>query len=107
MGNLGLGTVQFGLNYGNYNLYGKTSLKESRNILNFAKENNIETVDTSSAYGDSEKILGKIGVNNFNVVTKTVSLSLGSVTNVIESFYQSLNDLKIVGNLNNSMQQLS
>jgi len=67
---LALGTVQFGLNYGVSNTSGQVKLPEVKSILEEAKKSNIDTLDTASTYGNSESILGKIGVDEFNVVTK-------------------------------------
>lgn len=55
-----LGTVQFGLAYGINNFTGQVSFLEVKAILELAKENKINVLDTSSAYGDSEKILGDV-----------------------------------------------
>tara|TARA_B100000795_G_C22744350_1_gene416692 strand:+ start:475 stop:1326 length:852 start_codon:yes stop_codon:yes gene_type:complete len=92
MNKLALGTVQFGLDYGISNTSGQVSLEEARKVLKLAKEHDIDTLDTASGYGNSEKVLGKIGVNDFQIVTKTTSLQLG-VDKVLQSFYQSLTDL--------------
>lgn len=67
---LALGTVQFGLNYGISNTSGKVAFSEVESILLEAKKYNINTLDTAIAYGDSESVLGKAGVNKFNIVTK-------------------------------------
>jgi len=91
---LALGTVQFGLDYGVTNHDGQVSLEEVGKILKLAKKYNIDTLDTASSYGSSEKILGKAGVNDFQVVTKTSSLKLG-VKSVLKSFNQSLENLNV------------
>ena len=67
---IGLGTVQFGVDYGISNASGKTAEEEVRRILEFASANHIETVDTASAYGDAEEVLGRSDVSNFAVVSK-------------------------------------
>tara|TARA_B100000795_G_C22778408_1_gene431116 strand:+ start:148 stop:993 length:846 start_codon:yes stop_codon:yes gene_type:complete len=92
MNKLALGTVQFGLDYGLSNDKGKTSYEEAKKIIKILKVNNIDTLDTAPEYGSSEKVLGKIGVNNFHLVTKTSPLKFG-VDNVIKSFHQSLKNL--------------
>ena len=68
---LALGTVQFGKKYGVSNQNdSKVSPNEVEKILSFAKEIKIDTLDTAADYGDSETVLGKSGVNNFNIITK-------------------------------------
>lgn len=69
---LALGTVQFGLDYGISNKKGKVSLDEIQNILDYAKSVGIDTLDTAQGYGDSEAVLGKFDLDDFNIVTKTV-----------------------------------
>jgi aryl-alcohol dehydrogenase-like predicted oxidoreductase len=71
---LSLGTVQFGLDYGIANKAGQVSLGEVQCILSFAKANEIDVLDTAIAYGTSEEVLGKVGVDGFRVVTKLPSL---------------------------------
>ena len=67
---LGLGTVQFGCNYGISNKKGQVPYEEIRKILEYAQEVGIDTLDTASLYGNSEKVLGRFNIDNFKVVTK-------------------------------------
>jgi hypothetical protein len=67
---IALGTVQFGVDYGVANKLGKVSLSEAKKIISFAKKYEVNTIDTANAYGDSETVLGGIGVEDFNIVTK-------------------------------------
>tara|TARA_B100000900_G_scaffold415295_1_gene444656 strand:- start:3561 stop:4427 length:867 start_codon:yes stop_codon:yes gene_type:complete len=67
---LALGTAQFGMRYGISNVSGKVSPAEGEAILKYAASASIETIDTAMTYGDSEQVLGNIGVEGFNVVTK-------------------------------------
>lgn len=67
---LALGTVQFGLNYGVANTSGQVSSEVARDILQHAHQSGIDTLDTAIAYGESESVLGKIGVQPWKVVTK-------------------------------------
>jgi aryl-alcohol dehydrogenase-like predicted oxidoreductase len=92
MSKLALGTVQFGLDYGVTNLRGQVTIDEVKNILDFAKNNKINTLDTASLYGNSEQILGEVGVNDYQVITKTIPLK-ESVNEVIDGFYKSLESL--------------
>ena len=89
---LSLGTVQFGLDYGVTNQNGQVTIDTARNILNIAKQSNIRTLDTASLYGNSEQVLGEIGINNYQVITKTTLLK-DDVNEVIVNFYKSLEKL--------------
>ncbi len=62
MARLGLGTVQFGLDYGISNRRGRTTLNEVCGILAIAAENGVRVLDTATTYGESEAILGTAGV---------------------------------------------
>jgi len=95
---ISIGTAQFGLNYGISNVKGKTSKQEVKKILNFAKQNNIISIDTALAYGESEKVLGSIGVSDFDVVTKMppIGNSTINIENLInENFKSSLQRLHL------------
>ena len=89
---LSLGTVQFGLDYGVTNQNGQVTIDTARNILNIAKQSNIRTLDTASLYGNSEQVLGEIGINDYQVITKTTFLK-DDVNEVIVNFYKSLERL--------------
>ena len=67
---LALGTVQFGLNYGISNNNGLVNKNQAKLILSQAFKSNINTLDTAAVYGESESILGEIGIDDFNVMTK-------------------------------------
>jgi aryl-alcohol dehydrogenase-like predicted oxidoreductase len=91
---IALGTAQFGLNYGITNNDGQVTIDKVKSILNYAKGKGIDTLDTAVGYGNSEEILGEVGINDYQVVTKTTSFKNG-VDEVIKSFHQSLNNLNI------------
>ncbi len=74
---LALGTVQFGLLYGVANKSGQVSQTEAKSMLRIASENGIDTIDTAIAYGESEKCLGEVGVENFKLVTKLPAMPNG------------------------------
>ena len=67
---LALGTAQFGLDYGLTNYSGQTSQGEASQILTLAQELGIEVLDTASAYGEAESVLGNHETSKFRVVTK-------------------------------------
>lgn len=71
---LALGTVQYGLDYGISNLNGKVLLETVAEILDYAKENGITTLDTASLYGCSEEVLGKFNLEDFDIITKTIKI---------------------------------
>ena len=73
---LGLGTAQFGMDYGVSNRQGKTSPQEVGRILAYAAEHGVRVIDTAAVYGDSEEVLGGMlpGWHSFDLVTKLPSL---------------------------------
>lgn len=71
---LGLGTVQFGCDYGISNKKGQVPFDEIERILNYAKEQGIDTLDTASLYGSSEEVLGRFNLEDFKVITKTIKV---------------------------------
>ena len=70
---LGIGTAQFGLNYGVSNRDGMTPQAEVERILALAAAAGIDYLDTAPAYGRSESCLGAAlrGGGPFQIVTKT------------------------------------
>lgn len=99
---IGIGTAQFGLNYGITNKEGKTELPEVTNILNVASQNNIRIIDTAALYGSSEDALGASLPHvsyQFDVVTKTIKFSTPNITEddiglFEDTFFKSLRKLK-------------
>jgi len=66
-----LGTVQFGLNYGINNKTGKPSRERVFEILDYALENGITTLDTAEVYGEAHTILGSYPkINRFRILSK-------------------------------------
>lgn len=70
MTRLALGTAQFGMQYGISNLSGQVGISACRSIISRAVAAGVNTIDTAIGYGDSERILGDIGVDGFRIVTK-------------------------------------
>lgn len=67
---LAIGTAQFGTSYGIANGSGQVPRTEVASILSYALAQGVDSLDTAIGYGESEAILGEIGVGQFNVVTK-------------------------------------
>lgn len=89
---LGLGTVQFGLNYGISNTGGQTSQEEVSRILAVALQNNVTMLDTASAYGSAEEVLGKSNISGFNIVSKFMTPITGET--ITMQLHRSLEKLK-------------
>lgn len=70
---LGLGTVQFGLDYGVSNARGRVPPSDVVKVLHTAAAAGISVLDTAGLYGDSEIVLGACIAPNagFRIVTKT------------------------------------
>ena len=84
LSSFGLGTVQFGLDYG---FTKRKTQEEVNDILNVAVENNVTLIDTAREYGDSEEKIGEFMKqydNNFIVATK-LSL-INDLNNLTYSF---------------------
>jgi aryl-alcohol dehydrogenase-like predicted oxidoreductase len=71
---LALGTVQFGMAYGIANSTGRPSVQTVADILARARAGGIDMLDTAIAYGDAETVLGRIGLADWQVVTKLPSV---------------------------------
>lgn len=72
---LGLGTVQFGLDYGIVNTQGQVSTADAHTIMLRAKADGVDVLDTAALYGSSEQVIGELLAEHpdtFRVVTKTV-----------------------------------
>jgi hypothetical protein len=98
---LAIGTAQFGLNYG-INKAAPVNLKEIRRILNFAKKNKINTLDTAYVYKNAETKLGIIGVNDWNIISKIPPMPKTIVDEkkwIYSKFLTSLKNLR-VSNIN-------
>lgn len=70
MTKIALGTAQFGINYGIANRVGKIAEIDVRNILSAAIRKGVDTLDTATAYGDSEAVLGRLNIDSWKVITK-------------------------------------
>lgn len=70
---LGLGTVQFGLDYGISNKGGQNTDADALEIVQEAGRQGLRVIDTAPAYGDSELALGRClpSDHGFKIVTKT------------------------------------
>jgi aryl-alcohol dehydrogenase-like predicted oxidoreductase len=66
------------MSYGIANRGGQVAHAEAARIVAHAREHGMDTLDTAAAYGDSEQILGEIGVSSWRVVSKLAALGPGA-----------------------------
>lgn len=81
---LGIGTAQFGLDYGISNNIGQVALEQARAIINHAQNSGIYMLDTAVAYGDSETVVGScienLDKSRFCIYTKTIPLKTEKIS---------------------------
>jgi len=105
MKKIGLGTVQFGMDYGIANKRGQIPTEEVFEILRHAFESGIDTLDTAAAYGPSEELIGQFfscEKKPFKIVSKTSDLSKKesvSLSKSLEFSLKRLNQKKVYGYL--------
>lgn len=95
---LALGTAQFGLPYGIANRTGQVGRDAAAATLALGLAAGCDSLDTAIAYGDSERLLGEIGVTQWRVTSKLPALPDACVdvdTWVSESFAGSLQRLGV------------
>lgn len=96
---LGLGTAQFGMNYGIANHEGQIPQKMVASLLVEAANRNITFLDTAAVYGCSEEVLGQNDLSSFSVVSKIPSFGVAEidethVDKLIRTFSRSIERLK-------------
>ncbi|WPY99710.1 aldo/keto reductase [Christiangramia sp. OXR-203] len=96
---VGLGTVQFGLPYGISNKAGQTDSIEVTKILKTAKTYKIQVLDSASAYGNSEDVLGQNDLSSFKMVSKFMPDSLEDISDQLETSLEKLGIQKLHGYL--------
>ena len=92
-----IGTSNFGRSYGYGKKLNNISSKKAIELLKFCKKNNIDSLETSSDYGVSEKIISKIS-SEFKITTKIQFLRGGKKEikkKIISEVNKSLNNLKV------------
>jgi len=90
---IGLGTAQWGLDYGISNTSGKSSEDDVYKIIELASSVGIKIIDTANNYGDSEKIIGKNNLKDFMIITKTSTSLTNTKKSIKEIFFESLDNL--------------
>jgi len=95
-----LGTANFGMPYGLNNSNSALNIVNINDLLKYSQKNQINYLDTAEAYGSSQEVLGRVGVQNFKIITKVKPIKDKSISketiNVIEqNLYQTLKKLKV------------
>lgn len=103
---IAIGTVQFGLDYGISNFQGKTTPKEAEKILNYAQNHGIKILDTASAYGDSQQVLGMNNLTGFQIISKFTSSNKEDLLNEFNSTISKLGVHSIYGYLAHKSEHL-
>lgn len=99
-----LGTVQFGMDYGIFNQK-KPSLESSLACIDYAVNNGVKAIDTATAYGDAEKIVGEYIKANSNK-RKELFISTKFLPNLLDDV-SSKNYVEIIrDNLQKSLKTL-
>jgi aryl-alcohol dehydrogenase-like predicted oxidoreductase len=77
---IGLGTAQWGMDYGVANRDGRTPPAEVARILAAGRAAGLSVLDTAALYGDSESVLGELDLTGLQVVTKTPRYAHSPIT---------------------------
>jgi aryl-alcohol dehydrogenase-like predicted oxidoreductase len=99
---LGLGTVQFGQDYGVSNRLGRPGEREVAAILTRAVEAGVGYIDTAPAYDSAEELVGRhlVRGHSIRIITKTLAfgeaaIEAGHGQRVLDSLATSLDRLKV------------
>lgn len=97
---IGLGTAQFGADYGISNKAGRPSHSEIKSIIDEAYAKGVRLIDTAPSY-NCEKLLGELlkDKNEIKIVSKTIvfkkdQIGKQDVTELENSFFTTLTNLK-------------
>lgn len=92
---IGLGTVQFGLDYGVSNKQGQTHINEVGKILETARLKGVDLIDTASGYGNAENVLGQFDLSMFKVITKFMPIQELKLETLLKQSLDKLNIEKL------------
>ena len=77
---IGIGSAQFGLDYGVSNKTGQISKKNVEQILSYAQTIGIDLIDTSPYYGEAQYNGSFPASNAYKIVSKTVAIEAPVIT---------------------------
>ncbi len=81
-----LGTVQFGMDYGVFNTP-KKDPEYCINCLDYATQNGIDAIDTATAYGDAERIVGEF-LSRKTICRERLYISTKHLPNILDDYNQ-------------------
>ena len=96
---IGIGTVQFGANYGISNSEGKTASEEVLKILDYAQTNSIQYIDTAFGYGDAEHVIGQYDLSKFKIISKYIPKQELTIEEQLQKSFDRLKINKLYGYL--------
>ena len=104
---IGLGTVQWGLNYGISNVHGIPSDEVLNSIFALANKTGIDLFDTAVQYGEAEKRVGQLSNLEHRIVTKIGNFSTNkSLEQQLENSFKQLQRQNIYGCLFHDVNEL-
>lgn len=104
---IGLGTVQWGLDYGIANTHGIPSDEALKSIFALANNNSIDLFDTAVQYGEAEKRVGQFSNPEHRIVTKIGNFSpKNSLKMQLENSFKHLQRQNIYGCLFHDVDEL-
>lgn len=103
---IGLGTVQWGLDYGISNIHGIPSDRELKSIVRLASQYGINLFDTAAQYGNAEQRLGKYINKSSRIVSKINSKFDKSLESQIQGSLNFLNIEQLYAYLFHSSKDL-
>ena len=99
---IGLGTAQFGADYGISNRLGRPAEPEVEAILNFAAEMGVGVIDIAPSYGEAETLIGRYRPRDhrFRIISKTPVIAESVIekwhaTVVVDSIARSCERLQV------------
>ena len=93
-----IGSAQLGMDYGIAKKSKKILSEEFSRIINLARKNGVNQIDTAFNYGNAHKELGNIGVSDFKITTKLppIDASIKNIKqHILDLVSEGLNDLNV------------
>ncbi len=99
-----LGTVQFGMNYGVFN-QPKKDMDYCVKCLDYATQNGINAIDTATAYGIAEEVVGKF-IRKKTINRNDIFISTKLLPNILDNYSSTEYKKIIIENLESSLKTI-